>query len=100
LPALARVRLLPQPQLRRNRIEMLAHHTVILRDKFGLTPAESRLALRLVSGESLQTAASALDITYETARTVLKNIFAKTGTDRQTQLVGVILSATVFPLGT
>jgi DNA-binding CsgD family transcriptional regulator len=82
---------------------MLTHidrHTAVLRDKFGLTPGESRLALRLVSGETLQTAASALDISYESARSVLKNIFAKTGTHRQAQLVVIILSATVFAIDT
>jgi DNA-binding CsgD family transcriptional regulator len=60
---------------------------------FGLTPSEARLALHLVTGETLRTSAAELHISYETARTQLKNIFSKTGTCRQAQLVGVIVSA-------
>jgi len=66
-----------------------------LRSHFGLTQAEARLALRLVAGETLRSAAVELSISYETARTHLKNIFKKTATGRQTQLVVVIL--TVLP---
>jgi DNA-binding CsgD family transcriptional regulator len=60
---------------------------------FGLTPAEARLALHLVAGETLRSAAVKLSITYETARSQLKNIFKKTGTCRQAELVIVILTA-------
>ena len=66
-----------------------------LRSHFGLTPSEARLALHLVAGETLRSAAAKFSISYETARTHLKNIFNKTGTCRQTQLVIVIL--TVLP---
>src|SRR5262245_58539705 len=66
-----------------------------LRSHFGLTPAEARLALHLVTGQTLRSAAAKLSISYETARTHLKNIFKKTGTCRQTQLVIVVL--TVLP---
>jgi DNA-binding CsgD family transcriptional regulator len=64
-----------------------------LRCHFDLTPAEARLALLLVAGETLRAAAVKLSITYETARTSLKNIFRKTGTCRQAELVIVILTA-------
>ena len=67
----------------------------LLRGHFGLTPAEARLALHLVAGETLRSAAVKLSITYETARSRLKKIFSKTGTCRQTELVVAIL--TVFP---
>jgi DNA-binding CsgD family transcriptional regulator len=66
-----------------------------LRSHFGLTPAEARLALHLVTGGTLRSAAADFSISYETARTHLKNIFNKTKTCRQTQLVIVIL--TVLP---
>ena len=66
-----------------------------LQSHFGLTPAEARLALHLVTGETLRSAAVKLGISYETARTHLKNIFNKTGTCRQTQLIVIIL--TVLP---
>jgi DNA-binding CsgD family transcriptional regulator len=58
----------------------------LLRSHFGLTQAEARLALHLVTGETLRSAALKLSITYETARTCLKNIFRKTGTCRQAEL--------------
>jgi hypothetical protein len=50
-------------------------HDAAIRDSFGLTAAESRLALRLLTGESLRSAAAALGITYESARSHLKSIF-------------------------
>ena len=65
----------------------------LLRCHFGLTPAEARLALHLVAGETLRSAAVKLSITYETARTSLKNVFRKTETCRQVELVLVILTA-------
>jgi DNA-binding CsgD family transcriptional regulator len=54
---------------------------------FGLSPAECRLAVALLNGLQLEVAAGELRISYETARTTLKRIFQKTGTDRQAELV-------------
>ena len=65
----------------------------LLRSRFGLTPAEARLALHLVAGETLRSAEVKLSISYETARTHLKNIFDKTGTSRQAELVIAIVTA-------
>jgi DNA-binding CsgD family transcriptional regulator len=65
----------------------------LLRCHFGLSPAEARLALRLITGETLRSAAAKLSISYETARTQLKNIFNKTGTCRQAELVIPIVTA-------
>ena len=62
---------------------------------FGLTPSEARVALHLVTGETLRSAAAELHISYETARTRLKSIFSKTATCRQAELVVVIVAA--FP---
>ena len=64
-----------------------------LKCRFDLTPAEARIVLRLVAGDSLQSAAKALDITYGTARTHLKTVFHKTGTCRQAELVIVVIRA-------
>ncbi len=58
-----------------------------LRLRFGLSPAQARLALRLRSGRGLKEAAAELGIAYETARTQLKAVFERTGTDRQAALV-------------
>jgi DNA-binding CsgD family transcriptional regulator len=65
----------------------------LLRSHFGLTPAEARVALHLVAGETLRSAEVKLSISYETARTHLKNIFNKTGSSRQAELVIVIVTA-------
>jgi DNA-binding CsgD family transcriptional regulator len=64
-----------------------------LKDKFDLTPAEARLVLRLVAGNSLRSSAAALGIGYETARTTLKTVFRKTETCRQTELAIVTIRA-------
>jgi DNA-binding CsgD family transcriptional regulator len=66
---------------------------VFLKERFELTPAEARLVLRLIAGESLRSAAKALNIGYETARTTLKSVFHKTGTCRQAELVIVVINA-------
>lgn len=60
-----------------------------LRDVFGLTVAEARLAARLACGEALETIADDLRITKETARFHLKRVFAKTGVRRQAELVAL-----------
>jgi DNA-binding CsgD family transcriptional regulator len=65
----------------------------LLQCHFSLTLAEARLALHLVAGETLRSAEAKLSISYETARTHLKNIFDKTGTCRQAELVIVIVTA-------
>ena len=82
-----RFRLKPSRALIMNEsIDLLQRH-------FGLAPAEARLAVHLVAGETLRSAAVKLSISYETARTSLKNIFRKTGTCRQAELVIFILAA-------
>ena len=64
-----------------------------LKCRFDLTPAEARIVLRLVAGDSLRCAANALGITYETVRTYLKSTFRKTGTHRQAELVLTVFQA-------
>lgn len=59
---------------------------------FGLTPAEIRLASLLVSGLTVQEAATRLFISAETAKTHLKRILSKTGTRRQSEMVSLLLS--------
>lgn len=59
----------------------------LLKKRFGLTDAETRLALRIGHGEELRQAASHEGITFETARTRLKSVFVKTGVSRQLELV-------------
>lgn len=60
---------------------------------FGLTPAESALALLLAGGASLDEAAARLDIRITTARAHLRAIFQKTGVSRQAMLVRLLLNS-------
>ena len=68
----------------------LARRLVVM---FGLTEAEARLANMLASGEELRQAASILGITYGTARARLAELFQKTNTHRQGELVSLLLAA-------
>jgi DNA-binding CsgD family transcriptional regulator len=61
-----------------------------LRGAFGLTDAEAQLAAALVAGDDLQAAAERLGIQYATARARLAEIFLKTNTHRQSELIHLI----------
>ncbi|HEX9811449.1 MAG TPA: hypothetical protein VGA88_05100 [Burkholderiales bacterium] len=63
-----------------------------LKAVFGLTDAETQLALRLATGEDLQATAAKLRIRYGTARTRLVEIFRKTETHRQGELIRLLLT--------
>ena len=58
----------------------------VLRELYGLTPAETRVATALAGGQGLPEASEYLRIRHETARTQLKAVFHKTGTGSQAQL--------------
>jgi DNA-binding CsgD family transcriptional regulator/PAS domain-containing protein len=58
-----------------------------LRDLYGLTGAEARVAVALASGHSVQSAAECLHISAETLRSHLKHLFRKLGVGRQQDLV-------------
>jgi len=60
---------------------------------FGLTPKEAALALRLAAGRSLVESARDQGVSVNTARAHLRAIFAKTGVDRQSRLVGALLKS-------
>ena len=63
----------------------------ILRELYRLSDAEARVCWRLASGEALEEIAAAEGSSRETVRSQLKRIFAKTGTNRQSELVRLIL---------
>lgn len=67
-----------------------------LRELFGLTAAEARLAQRLVRGLTLEEAAQDLGTTTNTAKTQLKAVFAKVGVRRQPELVQAIWSTPLW----
>jgi DNA-binding CsgD family transcriptional regulator len=64
----------------------------VLRELYLLTPAEARLALLLTTGRSVEESARELGIALSTARGVLKAVFAKTDTRRQSDLVRLLLT--------
>jgi len=64
---------------------------------FGLTTAESRLAAKLLQGRRISDAAADLGMTASTARWHLRNIFSKTGTRRQADLLRLLTNASEFP---
>ncbi len=62
---------------------------------FRLSPLETRLACLLVTGATLQEAAGLLRVKEQTARGYLKQIFIKTETNRQADLVRTMLTSLV-----
>lgn len=71
----------------------------LLRGLFDLSPAEARIAASLTRGLTLQEAAAQQAITVKTARSYLEQVFRKTGTVQQSQLVA-LLAGTQWPGGT
>jgi DNA-binding CsgD family transcriptional regulator len=61
-----------------------------LRLLYGLTCAETKLATLLLDGKSLLEAAELSNVGRETVRSQLKSIFGKTGTRRQSELIGLL----------
>ncbi|WP_336057201.1 response regulator [Nitratireductor sp. CH_MIT9313-5] len=63
----------------------------VLRDQFGLTAAEARVALTLTEGFSLAEVGQCLGVSRTTTAYHLRNIFQKTGARRQTELISILL---------
>jgi DNA-binding CsgD family transcriptional regulator len=61
-----------------------------LRGHFGLTDAQAKLAIEIARGEGLKACARKLGIAVSTGRSHLKQIFEKTETRRQAELVRLI----------
>ncbi len=59
---------------------------------YNLTPSETRVALMLIDGKRLDQIAEELDVAQTTVVFHLKNLFRKTETNRQADLVRVLLS--------
>jgi DNA-binding CsgD family transcriptional regulator len=68
-----------------------------LRSAFLLTDAEAQLATLIAAGDDLRFAAAKLGIRYGTARVRLAQIFQKTDTRRQGELVRVLLATLAMP---
>lgn len=65
----------------------------MIRQLFDLSPAEARVAQRLMTGDSPEQVAATLNVTIATARWHLASLYRKTGTSRQAELVRLLLSA-------
>ena len=61
---------------------------------FGLTPTEAHLLLALSQGQTLKQYGDEHHVTHNTARTHLRNVFAKTNTSRQSDLVRLLSGLT------
>jgi len=66
---------------------------------YSLTPAESRLAQLLASGNTLKETSEQLGVAMSTVRSQLKSLFAKTNTNRQSELMRLLLLCPIFPPG-
>jgi DNA-binding CsgD family transcriptional regulator len=66
--------------------------TEILEGLYDLTPAEADLLRLLAEGRSLEEVATQRGVTMNTARSQLKQVFAKTDTRRQGELVRLVLT--------
>ena len=67
----------------------------VIRSLYNLSPKEARIAAKLVLNPELKDAAQAMGITYNTARTHLKRIYAKTNVNRLSALVHMIVTGPV-----
>lgn len=66
--------------------------TEVLEGLYDLTPAEAELLRLLAEGHSLEEVAGRRGVTINTARSHLKQVFAKTDTRRQGELVRLVLT--------
>jgi DNA-binding CsgD family transcriptional regulator len=64
-----------------------------IRQLFGFTPAESRVAIGIATGETVKRVAQDIGITYETARFTLKRVYEKLDVHKQGELVALIDAA-------
>jgi DNA-binding CsgD family transcriptional regulator len=69
-----------------------------LQSAFGLTAAESRLAIKLATGQALENACAELQVNKETGRSQLKRIFSKLAVNRQHELVAMLSNLLPVPL--
>jgi DNA-binding CsgD family transcriptional regulator len=65
---------------------------------YGLTPAEATLLAALIDGERLNDFAERKGVAVATAKTQLQSIFGKTGQNRQSDLVRMVLAHPLFRL--
>ena len=70
-----------------------------LRDAWGLSAQEARVALRLIDGATVADCAADMGVAESTIRTHVKSVFAKTGRTRQSQLGSLLQTRPGIPAG-
>jgi DNA-binding CsgD family transcriptional regulator len=68
----------------------------VLQGLFDLTPAEARIARGIAAATSIDALATAQGVTRETVRSQLKTVLAKTGVNRQSELVSLLAGAALI----
>ena len=66
---------------------------------FGLSPAQARLVAALVAGETMADYADTVGISMNTAKTQMRQIFLKTGVNRQADLIRAVDANPLVKLG-
>ncbi len=63
----------------------------VLCSTYGLTSAEARLAMAATAAGSLPDVARIVGVTYNTAKSQLKQVYAKAGVTRRAELVRLVI---------
>lgn len=75
----------------------LTPNPATLRELFGLTAAETRIALELARGNTLTEIANAHQLSRTTIRSQLASLFMKTQTRRQSELIALLARVSLLP---
>jgi DNA-binding CsgD family transcriptional regulator len=75
----------------------MAPRELVLRHGFGLTPAETRVAMAMAAGATVSDFAEKHRIAVGTVRIQLKSIMAKTSTHRQAELLALLARLSLIP---
>jgi DNA-binding CsgD family transcriptional regulator len=87
----ANIPLQSAPSARRGHGEHIQRHARGARvNRYGLTPAERRVAVLIGAGHSPREIAAQLGISFHTVRAHLRSTYAKTGVKRQTALARLL----------
>ncbi|MDV7339368.1 response regulator [Terasakiella sp. A23] len=70
--------------------------TGVLARLYGLTEAEARLLQALIVGKKLETVSEDFGVSMNTVRSHLKQVFRKTGTNRQPELVSLVMNSSAL----
>jgi DNA-binding CsgD family transcriptional regulator len=70
--------------------QRVRHAPAVLRDLFGMTPAECRVALLIGDGRSRSEIADLLNVSSNTLKSQMASIYRKTGISQQAQLVHLL----------